>query len=141
VHSGRLFTGRRRGLAEDPTTYEGEAGAAIHLAFDRLDPIDVPFDRPLTPVRAQSGLDGSLIAPESLGKPDEFGNARLGTLLEPRIELVGVPFGDQRTEVRQQVLRLSDLGQRSLSAVTYWASPLRSSDGGFQRSQRVSWAE
>jgi hypothetical protein len=30
---------------EDPFAEQGESGPAVHLAFDRLDPVDVALDR------------------------------------------------------------------------------------------------
>lgn len=49
---------------EDAQPEQIEAGSAIHLPLDQLEPMDLSFDRTIAPRQMQSGFDGIPIACE-----------------------------------------------------------------------------
>jgi len=71
---------------KQPLAEEGKRGAAVHLALERLEAIDLPLRLALTPLERQRRPDGGLVAADATGKAAQFGDATVLGSDEPRVE-------------------------------------------------------
>ncbi len=93
---------------KDAEAQQIEAGSAIHLAFDELESVDLPFDVALTPWQRQGGFGCSEVSFEPCGE------ARQGCVFrgsDPRDQSRRLPLTDDAEEVLGQVRDLLDLGE------------------------------
>jgi hypothetical protein len=56
------------GAKKDSVSEEVESGAALHLALDHLDAVDVAFDRAGTVGQGEVGGDGGQVTSDSFGE-------------------------------------------------------------------------
>src|ERR1039457_7347894 len=61
------------GVKDDAFAQQVEAGAAVHLAFDHLDPGDVAFHGAGAVGQGEPGGDGVLVAADAVGEGVQFG--------------------------------------------------------------------
>jgi hypothetical protein len=64
VGSRMRWQRRKSGRVKDAQPEQVEAGAAIHLPLDQLQPVDLPFHHPVAPRQLQCRDDSILIPPE-----------------------------------------------------------------------------
>jgi hypothetical protein len=87
-----------------------EPRSAIHMPFQHLQPIDVPFDGALTPGQRDGGLDGGQVRPESSGEAPEGREGALGGAHQPWFKACGLALADEGGEVPRQCHRLRQFG-------------------------------
>src|SRR5579859_5529721 len=75
-----------RGVEEYAFAQEGEAGAAVHLAFDHLDLVDVAFHGGGAVGQGEPGGDGFLVAADAAGEGVQRGQVAGFDLGEPVLE-------------------------------------------------------
>jgi hypothetical protein len=61
------------GVEDDAFAEQVEAGPAVHLPFDHLDPGDVAFDGGGAVGQGQPGSDGVLVAADAVGEGVQLG--------------------------------------------------------------------
>ncbi len=93
---------RRSGRQEEASSQQIEPGPAIHVPFQHLQPINLPFDRALTPGQGDGGLDGAVIRTKSSGKTPEGRQGALGGTCQPRVELGRLALTDEGGEVLRE---------------------------------------
>ena len=82
------------GVEDDAFAEQGESGAAVHLAFEHLDPVDVAFDLAGAIGQGQAVEDGLVVAVEP---GDEGAQVRLVVGAgpgDPGVQLLPVPAGE-----------------------------------------------
>jgi len=75
-----------------------EPGAAIHLAFDRFQSVDLSLDRAVAPVQSHRCAYRVAIGRQAFGEAPQLTNAAVSGLLQPRIEAIGGTVADQAHE-------------------------------------------
>src|SRR5262249_30865581 len=91
------------GLPQEAAAEEIEARAAKHVAFQHLQPVDVPLDRAGTPGQGHPGFDRLIVLLEPARKALE-GLQRTGRRArEPGIEALRLPLADEGCKVLREV--------------------------------------
>ena len=72
-----------------------EFAAAIHLAFDRFETIDVAFSRTLAERRANRRTDCGFVSDQALRKPLKVRQITVGGMRQPSIESIKVMVHEQ----------------------------------------------
>src|SRR5260370_29534755 len=75
-----------------------ELGTTIHAAFQELEPVHMPFERPLAPGQCQSCQHRGLVLSDAFGKRLELGQTARLCRAEPGIQLVSGPLSDHLHE-------------------------------------------
>ena len=90
--SGVISVAWLRGLMDDAFAQEVEAGAAVHLSFDRFDAVDVAFGGSGAVGQSQAGGDGVDVLADPGGEGVQFGLAGVGfDALKPAGSYVAPP--------------------------------------------------
>jgi hypothetical protein len=100
------IAGTLSGRQEEAAGQQIELGAAKHLAFQHLQPIDVPFDRALAPGQRDRRLDSRDVRPEPSGETPEGRKATGGGARQPRLEFGRLTLADEAREVPRERHRL-----------------------------------
>jgi hypothetical protein len=103
--SGRITSPVASCRSKHPVPQELEAGPAVHLPFDRLQPADLPLHRRGAPAQGQRGLYRRKIAPQAIGEALQRRRSRHG---DPTVERLDIPLPHHGTELPDQ---LDDPGQ------------------------------
>ena len=98
-------------LVQDAYAEKIELATAIHGAFDELEAVDLTLDLTRTPVGSEGHNDSSFVTGETFGKDMKFGKRTGGSLLEPRIKLIGQTLFEDGAEGRSQLARQCKLRQ------------------------------
>ena len=85
--------------SKHPVPQEIEAGPAVHLAFDRLQPADLPLHWRGAPGRRQRGPHCSKVAPQAAGQAPQRRRSRC---IEPAVQPIGLPLADHGPELPGQ---------------------------------------
>ena len=94
------------GRQEEASGQQIEPCPAIHVPFQHLQPINLPFDRALTPGQGDGGLDGAVVCTKPSGKPPEGGQGALVGTRQPWFELGRLALADEGGEVLRERHRL-----------------------------------
>ena len=88
-----------------PQAQEIEAGAAEHLALERLEARDVPLGLAVAPREGERRVDGGQVPAQVAGKAAELVGAGAQRGHEPRSERRVVPFADEAAELLGERVR------------------------------------
>src|SRR5713226_2933000 len=83
---------------------QSELGTTIHASFQELEPIDMPFERPLAPGQRQACQHCSFVLLDAFGKRLELWQTARLCRTEPGIQLVPGPLSDHLHERLCQVV-------------------------------------
>src|SRR5262245_20826677 len=99
------------GRQEEASSQQIEPHPAIHVPFQHLQPINLPFDGALTPGQGDGGLDGAVVRTKSSGQtPEGCQGAMVGTR-QPWFELGRLALADEGSEVLRERDGLCQLGR------------------------------
>lgn len=83
---------------KNPLPQESEAGAAEHLAFEHLDPVDVSFDDTGVPRQGEPGDDGIAVTVDARGEGVEAGEVVAPDGVEPLGKAFALALGEHLGE-------------------------------------------
>src|SRR5262245_29292015 len=86
VLRGCCGSGRKSSWGEHASAQESESCPAIHLAFEELEAIDVPFHWSLAPRIAEGRVQRGVVVTQPLSEANELHPTRLLTLLQPAVQ-------------------------------------------------------
>ena len=79
---------------EYPQAEQVKIRAAIHLSFEVLQAIDLPFQLTIAPRQGESGVDGLVILLEIGGKVAHHRDTRDQRVSKPLVQLIYLPLDD-----------------------------------------------
>src|SRR6266700_6206665 len=86
------------GHMQHTCSQQRELGAAIHAPFQELQPVHMPFERPLVPGQCQACQHRSLVLLDAFSKRLELWQTARFCRAEPGIQLVSGPLSDHLHE-------------------------------------------
>ena len=86
---------------------EVEAGSAVHLAFDELEPMDLAFDVTLGPGQFESCAHGVDVSFHARGEACQGG---VSCSFQPSLQRIQAAFAKDAEEARGKLCDLADLG-------------------------------
>jgi len=86
----------------------GKSGSAIRLLLDEFEAIDVPFHRPRTIGKRESGHNRGFVALDTAGKGEEFSDARGTHVFEPALKSLTAVVANELQEAVGQCSRLRE---------------------------------
>ena len=90
-------------MKDDALAEQGEAGSAVHLAFDHLDPVDVAFDFAGAVGQGEAVGDGLLVGADPGGEGAQAGLVVGFDRGEPVVELLFAAPEIGRASCRERV--------------------------------------
>ena len=90
------------GRQEEASGQQIEPCPAIHVPFQHLQPINLPFDGALTPGQGDGSLDGAAVRTKPSGKTPEGCQGALGGTRQPWFELGRLALADEGGEVLRE---------------------------------------
>ena len=96
--------------AQDPFAQQLEAGSAIHLALEHLEPVNLALRLTAAPRLLQSGTDGGVVSAESLGERRQRRDLARAARAQPLVEVAETFLADHPVVRAREVVQACHLG-------------------------------